>query len=89
MPKSPAPAAPTTRDLLKQQFVSLCQQRDAILKEVAPVRAQRDKMVAQAEAALAAELVPLDASIAQLEAPLAALHQEIAQVVQALGGETA
>jgi hypothetical protein len=79
----------STTDLLKQQFASLCQQRDALLAEIAPIRVQRDAVAAQLEAALVAQLKPLDASIAQLEAPLPDLHRQIAAVVTALDGHTA
>ena len=89
MPRSSAPPAPTTRDLLKQQFDTLCRHRDAALAQVAPLRAERDAAVTLAEAALAAKVAPLDQRIATLEATLPLLLREIAQVSTALGGETA
>lgn len=89
MAKASAPPAPTTRDLLKQQFAALCQQRDAALAEATRLRGQRDDLIVAAEASLKQKVDPLDQAIAAAEAPLAALHREIAQVAQALDGQTA
>lgn len=89
MAKSSAPPAPTTRELLKQRFAALCQQRDAALAEATPLRARRDDLIVAAEAALRQKVDPLDQAIAVAEAPLAALHREIAQLAQALDGQTA
>jgi hypothetical protein len=82
-------SSPTTRDLLTRQFTVLCQQRDAALAQAAPLRAQRDRIVADGEAAIAAEVAPLDRRIAAIEAPLATLIGEIAQIATALNGQTA
>lgn len=79
----------TTLDLLKQQFATLCQQRDAILARSEPLRAQRDALVRQAEATLAAEIAPLAAQIEVAEAGLTDLMKQIAQIATALDGRTA
>ncbi len=89
MAKSPARAVPSALDLIKQQFLTLCAQRDAELAKLAPLRAQRDKVVAQADAALAAELGPLDQQIVAIEGPLIETLRQIAQVSVALNGQTA
>jgi len=89
MAKTPAPAASSTLDLIKQRFATLCAQRDADFAKVAPLRAERDKLVADAHAALAAQLAPLDEQIAAIEGPLVSTMREIAQVSIALNGQTA
>lgn len=78
-----------TLALLKQQFADLCQQRDEALAKAAPLRAKRDKLVADADAVLAAKLAPLDSQISAIEGPLVSIVQQIAQVSHALGGQTA
>ncbi|MEW6645393.1 MAG: hypothetical protein AB1586_33190 [Pseudomonadota bacterium] len=80
---------PDTLTLLKQQFTTLCQQRDTALAQSAPLRAQRDAAVAQAATSLATTLQPLDAQIAAIEAPLVGILQQIAQIANALNGQTA
>jgi hypothetical protein len=86
MVKSPSR---TTRDLLTQQFTVLCQQRDATLAQAAPLRAQRDRIVADGEAAIAAEIAPLDDQIAAAENGLPDIMNQIAQIATALNGQTA
>jgi hypothetical protein len=78
----------TTLDLLKQQFTTLCQQRDAIFAASLPLRAQRDGLVQQAEAALAAQVAPINAEIATIEGPLPDLMNQIAAISTALDGKT-
>jgi hypothetical protein len=88
MGKSTSPA-PTTRDLLKQEFTALCQQRDAALAQAAPLRAQRDKIVAEGEAAIAAHIAPLNDQIIAAENGLPDIMNQIAQIANALNGQTA
>jgi uncharacterized coiled-coil DUF342 family protein len=77
-----------TRDLLRARFAEACAERDAIAAKVAPLREQRDVALAKAQA-LAAKADPLTAQIKAQEAPLFDLHNEIATISRALGGETA
>lgn len=79
----------STSELLKALFADLCAQRDAALAVVEPLRAQRDAAIAQSAAALAAIVDPLEAQIAAAEAGLPALMNQIAQISNALGGNTA
>ena len=79
----------TTLDLLKQQFTTLCQQRDAALAQSAPLRAQRDQIITQGEAAIAAQLKPLDDQIAAIEGPLVDVIAQLARISTALNGQTA
>jgi hypothetical protein len=78
----------TTIDLLRQNFAQACAARDAILAQSGPLRAQRDQLIATAEAALAAQVDPLNARIAAAEAALPALMSEIASIAVALNGQT-
>jgi uncharacterized coiled-coil DUF342 family protein len=78
-----------TITLLKQQFTTLCQQRDAILVQVTPLREQRDGLIQQAEAAIAAQVASLNRQIATTETGLSDVMNQIAQISNALGGKTA
>lgn len=78
-----------TLALIKQQFTSLCAQRDAILATAAPLRAQRDAIVQAAEAALAAQVAPLNVQIKAAETGLFDLHNQIGTISLALNGKTA
>jgi uncharacterized coiled-coil DUF342 family protein len=78
-----------TFTLLKEQFASLCQQRDAIIAATTPLRAQRDAIRQQSVAALDAQTAPLTAQIVAAESGLADLHNQIAMISNALGGKTA
>lgn len=78
-----------TLALLKQQFTELCAQRDAILASSLPLRAQRDGLVQQAEAALIAQVSPIDAQIQAAESGLADLNNQIGTISTALSGKTA
>lgn len=77
-----------TQDLLRQRFAEACAERDVIAAKVAPLREQRDGIIAKAEAA-AAKADPVTAQIKELEGPLFDLHNEIATISRALGGKTA
>jgi hypothetical protein len=77
-----------TQDLLRARFVEACAERDVIAGKLAPLREQRDGILAKA-AATAAKADPLTAKIKELEAPLFELHNEIATISRALGGKTA
>jgi uncharacterized coiled-coil DUF342 family protein len=79
---------PNTQDLLRTRFAEACAERDAIAAELAPLREQRDAVLAKAQAA-AAKADPLIARIKDLERPLFDLHNEIAIISRALGGRTA
>jgi hypothetical protein len=79
----------TTLDLLKQQFTTLCQQRDAILAQSTPLREQRDSLAQEAAAVLAAQLAPIEAQIAAAETGLPDVMNQIAQIANALDGKTA
>jgi uncharacterized coiled-coil DUF342 family protein len=79
---------PNTQDLLRARFAEACAERDAIAGQVAPLREQRDAIIAKAQAA-AAKADPITAQIRQLEGPLFDLHNEIATISRALGGKTA
>jgi hypothetical protein len=78
----------TTTDLLRQNFAEACAARDGILAQSGPLRAQRDQLIAAAEAALAAQVDPLNAQITAVEAGLPALMGEIAAIAIALNGRT-
>lgn len=78
-----------TLALLKQQFSDLCGQRDAIMAQSGPLRAERDAATVASETALAAIVDPLNAEIVSIEAPLPALMNDIATIANALGGQTA
>jgi hypothetical protein len=78
-----------TLTLLKQQFSVLCEQRDAILALSNPLRAERDAATVASEAALAVIVDPLNAEIVRAEVGLPALMNEIAQIANALNGQTA
>ena len=77
-----------TQDLLRARFAEACAERDAIAVQVAPLREQRDAMLAKAQA-MAVRADPLTAKIKDLERPLFDLHNEIATISRALGGKTA
>jgi hypothetical protein len=79
----------STVDLLRQNFTEACASRDAILAMSGPLRAQRDQVIADATATLAAIVGPLDARIAATESGLPALMNEIASIAVALNGQTA
>jgi len=79
----------STSELLKALFAELCAQRDAALAAAEPLRAQRDAAIGQSAAALAAIVNPLDAQIAAAEATLPQLMNQLAQISNALGGNTA
>jgi hypothetical protein len=79
----------STSELLKALFLDLCAQRDAALATAGPLRAQRDAAIAQSAADLAAIVDPLEAEIAAVEAGLPDLMNQIAQISNALGGNTA
>jgi uncharacterized coiled-coil DUF342 family protein len=79
---------PNTQDLLRARFTEACAERDAIAAQVAPLREQRDAVLAKAQA-VAAKADPLTAKIKDLERPLFDLHNEIATISRALGGRTA
>jgi uncharacterized coiled-coil DUF342 family protein len=74
--------------LLRQRFIEACTQRDAIVTKMAPLREQRDGILAKAQAQLT-KADSLIAQIKQLEAPLYDLHNEIATISRALNGQTA
>ncbi|UZE51901.1 hypothetical protein ONR75_15835 [Rhodopseudomonas sp. P2A-2r] len=74
--------------LIRQQFAQLCAQRDAILVQSMPIREARDALAVAAAADLAAKTDPMNAQIIALEAPLADLMSQIAQISNALSGQT-
>lgn len=76
-----------TQALLRQRFTEACRERDAIADTAAPLRKQRDDILAKAQAQ-AAKAEPLTRRIRELEAPLYELHNEIATISRALGGRT-
>jgi uncharacterized coiled-coil DUF342 family protein len=76
-----------TLTLLRQRFAELCAERDAIQAMVAPLREQRDALLAKAAKA-AAGVPALEAQISAAEAPLYELNNSIAQLSRALGGMT-
>lgn len=76
-----------TQDLLRQRFAEACAERDAIVSNVAPLRDQRDAIIAKAQA-VAAKADPITDQIKVLEGPLYNLHNEIATISRALGGRT-
>lgn len=72
-----------TDDVLRTRFTEATQERDAILAQTVPLRAQRDAIMAQArEIELTAE--PLNQQIAALEGPLFDLCNEIGTIARAL-----
>lgn len=75
-------------DALRVRFHALCDQRDAIRKEAAPIRAAYDAKRQEVAAKEQAEITPLVAKLKTIEAPLFDLDQEIAAVARALGGKT-
>ncbi len=77
-----------TQTLLRQRFTEACRERDAISEKAAPLRRQRDDILAKAQAQ-AAKANPLTERLRALEAPLYDLHNEIATIARALGGRTA
>ncbi|WP_315831095.1 hypothetical protein [Bradyrhizobium prioriisuperbiae] len=77
-----------TQDLLRQRFAEACGERDAIIDAAAPLRRQRDDILAKAQAQ-AGKAEPLTQRIRDLEGPLYELHNEIATLSRALGGKTA
>jgi uncharacterized coiled-coil DUF342 family protein len=79
---------PNTQDLLRARFTEACAEREAIAAQVAPLRKQRDAVLAKAQA-VAIKADPLTAKIKDLERPLFDLHNEIATISRALGGRTA
>jgi hypothetical protein len=78
----------TTQDLLRQRFSEACKDRDALLARAAPLRQRRDALLVKAVADLAVKVDPLDAQIAAVENGLPDLHNEIASIALALGGQT-
>lgn len=78
----------TTQDLLRLRFAEACAERDAIFALSSPLREQRDDLARAAEAALAAQVGPLNAQISAAEASLPALMNEIAAIANGLGGQT-
>lgn len=78
----------TTLDLIRQQFSALCAERDAVLAQSMPLRQQRDGLAAAAAVALAAQTDPLNAQIVTIEAGLPDLMNQIAQIANALNGQT-
>lgn len=84
----------STQDLLRRRFTEACTARDAIAAAAAaaaaaaPLRKQRDDILAKAQAQ-AAKAEPLMRRIREIEAPLYDLHNEIATIARALSGQTA
>lgn len=76
-----------TIDLLRARFSEATTERDAILEQTAPLRAQRDAILAKARKT---ELTaaPLEEQIRTLEGPLFDLQNELATIARALGGRT-
>lgn len=77
----------STQDLLRQRFIEACSQRDTIAASVAPLRQQRDSILAAAQAQ-SATADPITAQIKEMERPLFDLHNEIASISVALAGKT-
>lgn len=75
-------------DLIRQQFALLSAQRDAILARSVPIREARDAIAAEAALAFAAKTDPMNAQIVEIEAPLVDLMNQIAQISNALSGQT-
>lgn len=70
-------------DLLREKFTELCAQRDAITDQTAPLREQRDAIMASArEIEMTAQ--PIADQLRDLEAPLFGLNNEIAKTARAL-----
>jgi uncharacterized coiled-coil DUF342 family protein len=77
----------STQDVLRRRFAEACSERDAISKQVTPLRDQRDAILTKAHAA-SAKAEPLTRQIRQIEAPLYDLNNEIATISRALSGKT-
>ncbi len=77
-----------TNDLLRARFAEACIERDAIVQDVAPLREQRDAILAKA-AKIEQSASDLTAQIKEKEAPLYELNNEIARISRALNGQTA
>lgn len=75
------------QDLLRWRFAEACRERDVIVDTAAPLRRQRDEILAKA-LAQTAKAEPLTQRIRETEAPLYNLHNEIATISRALGGKT-
>lgn len=76
-----------TPEAMRARFHELADERDAILADIAPLRAKRDAIVNEAQA-LMASARPLEADIREREAPLADIGLEIRALVRALNGQT-
>ncbi|CAN1724424.1 Uncharacterized coiled-coil DUF342 family protein [Hyphomicrobium sp. 1Nfss2.1] len=66
------------------RFHELKGQRDSIREQSAPIRAERDRIEAEAKAKVA----ELDAQIRAIEEPLPPVKEEMAFLCRALGGKT-
>jgi hypothetical protein len=79
---------PSTTDLMRQRFHELRDEIAAIESTSAPLREERDTILAQA-AAIEQQAAPLAAQIKAAEAGLYEKKCELAMLSQALGGNTA
>jgi len=79
---------PNAQELMRARFAELRQQIAAIEAVSAPLRAQRDAIMAEAQA-IADTAKPLDLQILSAEAGLYDAKNEMAMLSRALGGQTA
>lgn len=78
----------TTTELLQSRFRELCAEREAIMARSAPLRAEREPILADIEEKTRA-VKALTAQIRAIEDPrLAECMNEIAMLVRALNGKT-
>jgi uncharacterized coiled-coil DUF342 family protein len=76
-----------TKALLRVRFHQLMDERDKILAASAPLRAERDAIMAEAEIIIQ-KAKPLETRYAEIEAPLGEVMKEITAINNVLGGKT-